>query len=69
MAARSGWALCVGAGTSVPAFPRWNDLVQRIIAENVGATKAITLAEFLSRSFSPDSLAAQDRLDCKDDLT
>jgi len=67
--ARSGWALCVGAGTSVPAFPRWGDLVQRLLAEDVGSANAVSLAKSLSQSFGPDALlqAAQDRLDCKDE--
>lgn len=52
-----------------PCFSPWGDLVQRVLAEDVGAAKAAGLGESLSRSFSPDALlqAAQDRLDCKDE--
>ena len=30
---RKGWTLCIGAGTSVPIFPSWIDLVKSIIRE------------------------------------
>src|SRR5713226_9159229 len=67
--ARSGWALCIGAGTSVPAFPRWSELVRRLLEKDVGSSKSEKLAESVSKTFSPVALlqAAQDRLGCKDE--
>lgn len=50
-----GWALCVGAGTSLPAFPDWNWLVRRLFHRTVdeGADR---LADELSALFSADAL-------------
>lgn len=50
-----GWALCVGAGTSLPAFPDWNRLVHRLFHRIVdeGADR---LADALSGLFSADAL-------------
>jgi len=66
----SGWALCIGAGTSVPAFPNWGILVERLAAHDVGYPDAIALIADLANYFSYDALiqAANDRLglDAKD---
>jgi hypothetical protein len=60
---RTGWALCIGAGTSVPLFPGWFSLVTRLIAQEVGQPRASELASELLSQFSPDALiqAAYDR--------
>ena len=34
-----GWALCVGAGTSVPTFPSWNTLVERLPRDEAGRSE------------------------------
>ena len=31
----TGWALCIGAGTSKPVFPDWNELVEMLISEKI----------------------------------
>ena len=66
---RSGWALCIGAGTSLPMFPDWNSLVKRLIAKDIGEKKAQKLSDKLLLKYSPDALiqAAHDRLGCSDD--
>jgi hypothetical protein len=64
----TGWALCVGAGTSIPAFPSWQALVARLVKHDAG-TGGDILSEALLRSFAPDALiqAAHDRLGLKDE--
>lgn len=49
------WAICIGAGTSLPLFPTWNELVTDLIYE---VTKSIPKddIEKLSNKFTPDSL-------------
>lgn len=58
-----GWGLCIGAGTSIPAFPRWSTLIERLVALDVGARNASGLSNSLMGTFTPDALiqAAQDR--------
>ncbi|HEV7472718.1 MAG TPA: SIR2 family protein [Pyrinomonadaceae bacterium] len=65
--ATSGWALCVGAGTSVPAFPSWGVLVEQLARRDVGS-KAADLRANLEKQFSYDALiqAAKDRLGYSD---
>ncbi|MCA9653523.1 MAG: SIR2 family protein [Myxococcales bacterium] len=49
-----GWALCIGAGTSLPVFPDWNRLVKRLFTRvSPGAAQ---LASGLGAIFSPDAL-------------
>ncbi|MEM7155995.1 MAG: SIR2 family protein [Myxococcota bacterium] len=50
-----GWALCIGAGTSLPIFPDWNRLVRNLIAR-IHPDRADELAKTLSAGFAPDSL-------------
>lgn len=59
----TGWALCIGAGTSLPAFPSWPQLIECLIARDVGYPDAVALTSSLANSFSYDALiqAAQDR--------
>jgi hypothetical protein len=66
---KRGWALCVGAGTSMPAFPAWTTLVERLITRDVGASGAKELTQGLLQRFSPDALieAARDRLGCSEE--
>jgi len=65
----TGWALCIGAGTSVPMFPSWNKLVESLVAKKAGAIKATNLSQQLLSKFSPDSLiqAAYNILSFSDD--
>jgi hypothetical protein len=51
----SGWALCVGAGTSLPAFPDWNRLVRRLIA-TCSPEDPERIAQDLAGLFSADAL-------------
>jgi hypothetical protein len=59
----SGWALCVGAGTSTPAFPSWEVLVTRLVERDAVASAPVLMTS-LVRQFSYDALiqAAKDRL-------
>lgn len=52
---RKKWSICVGAGTSQPIFPMWNELVNDLILE---VTSSITkpLVEELVQSYKPDAL-------------
>jgi SIR2-like protein len=52
----ANWALCIGAGTSVPLFPSWDKLVEELISKKDGTKKASYLAKNLLKQFSPDSL-------------
>ncbi len=65
----ANWALCIGAGTSVPLFPSWNELVEELISKNDGKKKASYLSKNLLEKFSPDSLiqAAYNKLSVADD--
>jgi hypothetical protein len=60
----SGWALCVGAGTSTPLFPSWHTLVERLAEKDTSPADAATLTKNLAEHFGYDALiqAAQDRL-------
>jgi len=55
-AEKNGWALCIGAGTSLPVFPRWLYLVQNLLLAG-GNVSNETVQNLLSR-FSPDALIA-----------
>ena len=61
-ASTCGWALCVGAGISKPAFPDWAELVGRLAKRD--SLTAIPAVSRLQGRFSPDALiqAAMDRL-------
>lgn len=62
-----GWALCIGAGTSLPVFPDWNTLVERLFARV--SPDEPGLASALAETFSPDALiqAAYARTEGDDD--
>ena len=49
------WSLCIGAGTSIPVFPSWKELVTSIIKEISPDAKQGTIAEILL-SFDLDAL-------------
>ncbi len=59
-----GWALCIGTGTSLPAFPDWNRLVRRLL-HRTAEHDPDRLADALSAQFSADALiqAASTRSD------
>jgi len=65
-----GWALAIGAGTSLNAFPDWGRLVKDLIATDAAVADPNPLFESLSEVFSYDALiqAAKDVLD-EDDST
>lgn len=50
-----GWALCIGAGTSLPVFPDWNRLVRRLFSR-VSPEAGVELATSLGSTFSADAL-------------
>ena len=54
-ASTKGWALCIGAGTSLPAFPNWLDLVKNLIKKDPNINDATTIQEIIE-SFSLDAL-------------
>jgi SIR2-like protein len=59
----TGWALCIGAGISVPAFPQWQELVERLVLKELGPSKGAATTAILLDKFSPDALiqAAHER--------
>jgi hypothetical protein len=64
----SGWALCIGAGTSIPLFPSWQTLVECVAAQDVGSDLAADLIAKLASEFGYGGLlqAAKDRLKLTD---
>ncbi|MGO9209759.1 MAG: SIR2 family protein [Terriglobales bacterium] len=66
---RTGWSLCIGAGTSLPMFPSWPDLVKGLIEVSNPHGNAAALRDNLLDQYAPDAViqAAQDRLGLDDD--
>jgi hypothetical protein len=62
------WALCVGAGISIPVFPIWQSLVNQLISLDRPGLDNQPLSKDLLELFSPDAIiqAAQDRLNKSD---
>lgn len=58
-----GWGLCIGAGTSFPVFPSWDNLVKKLLKSN----KKLLNSSFQER-FSSDTLiqAIQNTLNLSD---
>ena len=54
-ASTTGWALCIGAGTSLPLFPSWASLVEKLLTPYLG-TASPDLSRELLRLYSPDAL-------------
>jgi hypothetical protein len=54
-ATNNGWALCIGAGTSLPIFPKWKDLVINLIKKDSNLKEISSIDEIIS-SFSFDAL-------------
>src|SRR6266436_67332 len=65
-----GWALAIGAGTSLHAFPDWGRLVAELITADPDVSDPDGLFDSMSDTFSYDALiqAAKDILD-EDDVT
>ena len=65
---RTGWALCIGAGTSLPIFPTWVELVESLISK-VDAENAASIATHLLKSYSPDAVlnAVYELMDVSED--
>jgi len=53
---RTGWAMCVGAGISLPIFPSWHELVHRLIQRFDDGPEVDEMLGRLSKSFSYDTL-------------
>src|SRR5689334_21464124 len=54
-ASSRGWALCIGAGTSLPVFPSWRKLVENLIKRDTKLKSNESHCEILS-SFNLDAL-------------
>lgn len=67
-AAGPGWALCVGAGISRPAFPDWKELVRRLAVLDPTPPSSSAIRK-LQETYSSDALiqAAMDRLGLSED--
>src|SRR6266550_3225251 len=65
-----GWALSIGAGTSLGVFPSWYQLVASLIKSDDEAGNHDQLLEKLTADFSYDALiqAAKDALNEDDDI-
>jgi len=67
---RAGWSLCIGAGTSLPIFPDWSDLIRSLILKvecNNGNINSMW--DDLLRRYNPDSIlqAAYNIMSINDD--
>ncbi len=51
-----GWALCIGAGTSLPAFPNWETLVSDLIKIDKETEDDEELIKEILKSFTLDAL-------------
>jgi len=49
------WSLCIGAGTSKPLFPTWNELVYELILE-VNRSTPKSLVDKLLLAYKPDAI-------------
>lgn len=65
---QSGWALCVGAGTSYGIFPSWEELARGLIGTGPGPANRDAVADELLRRSSLESViqAAKDHLKLDD---
>lgn len=52
---KPGWALCIGAGTSVPLFPDWYSLAAEM-AEQLVPGKPLDVEGLKNSGFSPDAM-------------
>lgn len=52
---KPGWALCIGAGTSVPLFPDWYSLGSEMAKQLVPETP-FNVEALKKSGFSPDSM-------------
>ncbi len=52
---KPGWALCVGAGTSIPIFPDWYSLAEQL-ANQLIPDKPFDLLTIKKSGFSPDAI-------------
>ena len=50
------WSLCIGAGTSLPVFPDWFSLIERIIKQHCSVKEQIDINIFHSMGFSADAM-------------
>lgn len=58
-----GWVLCIGAGTSLPAFPDWWSLVDELLGLDPTVTSTKRLRKRLATRLAPDAViqAASER--------
>ena len=52
---KPGWALCIGAGTSMPVFPDWYTLAEEM-AKQLVPNKSFRAVEIKELGFSPDAM-------------
>lgn len=64
----SGWALCIGAGTSIPVLPDWFSLVENLINNNC-KKDLIEIDKYKKMGFSADAMiqAVKNKLNASDD--
>lgn len=65
----SGWALCIGAGTSIPILPDWFSLVEKIINNHCSSKDIIDIDVYKNMGFSADAMiqAVRNKLYVDDD--
>lgn len=63
------WSLCIGAGTSIPIVPSWNDLVLNLISKKIMLDERLDSVSLKELGFSPDSMlqAIKNKLGIKDE--
>ena len=61
---RSGWSLCIGAGTSIPVLPDWFSLVESLIKNHCKKDDVIEIEKYKKMGFSADAMiqAVKNRL-------
>ena len=67
----NGWALCIGAGTSLPLVPSWGQLVRNLLARDTTTNITRSASDELLNTFGPDALlqAAASDVVIIDDMT
>jgi hypothetical protein len=52
---KPGWTLCIGSGTSIPLFPDWYTLAEKMATEMV-PDKTFNISDIKECGFSPDAI-------------
>jgi len=53
---KSGWSICIGAGTSLPVLYDWYSLVGNLINDNCSASVKIDINTYRNMGFSADAM-------------